>query len=156
MKDHFKEIREDVMDEQNAIEESIERMLKLRSDFDPKKEDYSIEPAMGVYLMNFYNGIENIIKRISKAYYLTIPKGESWHKELLQLSINPPDKKIPLFTKEIVANLHSYLSFRHRFTSGYGFQLKGEKMIDLIDNIKPLWEEIKNTLSRFWARIEKK
>jgi len=154
MKNKFKKLWEDVLDEQEAIEEAIDRMLKIKNSFDPHKKDYCTEPAMGVYLMNFYNGIENIIKRISKEYYLTIPKGESWHKELLQLTYNPPNTKIPLFTKEIIAKLHSYRSFRHRFISGYGFQLKAEKMVELIENVRPLWEEIKNALIIFWEQIE--
>jgi hypothetical protein len=49
---------------------------------------------MGTYLMNFYNGIENILKRITKEYYLVMPKGESWYKELIVLSSSPPLKKM--------------------------------------------------------------
>jgi len=55
---------------------------------------------MGTYLMNFYSGIENILKRISKEYYLTVPKGESWHKELLILSSNPPKVNYQFLIRE--------------------------------------------------------
>lgn len=103
--------------------------------------------------MNFYNGIENILKRIIKEYYLTFPKGESWHKELLNLSSSPPSEKIAVFNQDIVERLHSYRNFRHRFVSGYGFQLKGEKMLELIDNAKPLWIEIKKAISDFWDKL---
>ncbi len=102
--------------------------------------------------MNFYNGIENILKRISKEYYLTMPKGESWHKELLVLSFNPPKGKIPILNQGIVERLHPYRNFRHRFISGYGFQLRGEKMLDLVDNIEPLWIDIKKAISDFWDK----
>jgi hypothetical protein len=51
-------------------------------------------------------GIENIIKRISKEYYQNMPKGESWHKELLDLSYNPPQGKRPIFDKIIVDRLN--------------------------------------------------
>ena len=90
MKEEYKELREDVLDEEKAIEEILERLSSVRNKFDPKVKDYLTEPAMGTYLMNFYNGIENILKRITKEYYLVMPKGESWHKELLILSSNPP------------------------------------------------------------------
>ena len=70
---------------------------------------------MGTYLMNFYNGVENIIKRICKEYYGTFPTGASWHKELLMLSFNSPDDKIPIFSEDTVSKLHSYKNFRHRF-----------------------------------------
>ncbi|MBI5787457.1 MAG: hypothetical protein HZA78_01185 [Candidatus Schekmanbacteria bacterium] len=104
--------------------------------------------------MNFYNGIENILKRICKEYYKTMPKGESWHKELLLLAFNPPAGKIPIFNQDIVSRLHSYRNFRHRFVSGYGFQLKGEKMLELTDNIDILWNDVKKTISVFWDRLE--
>src|SRR3990172_13001416 len=126
MKDQYKELKEDVLDE---------------------------ETAMGTYLMNFYNGVENMIKRISKEYYLTMPKGENWHKELLLLSVNPPQGKIPLFSQSIVEKLNTYRNFRHRFVSGYGFQLKAEKMLELADNITPLWSEVKTAISDFWKKV---
>lgn len=72
-----------------------------------------------------------------------MPKGESWHKELLTSSFKPPEGKIPIFNQDIVDRLHSYRNFRHRFISGYGSQLKGEKMLVLIDNIETLWNHSK-------------
>lgn len=153
MKGQYKELKEDVSDEEKAIEDTITRLLEVRSKFRPHAKDYTIEPAMGTYLMNFYNGIENILKRIGKEYYQTMPKGESWHKELLVLSANPPQGKIPLFNKQILERLYSYRNFRHRFVSGYGFQLKGEKMLELIDNVQVLWNDIKKAISEFWDKI---
>jgi len=153
MKNEYKELKEDVTDEEKAIDETLERLLKARNEFDSKNRNYLIEPAMGTYLMNFYNGIENILKRITKEYYLTFPKGESWHKELLNLSSNPPAEKIALFNENIEERLHAYRNFRHRFVSGYGFQLKGEKMLELIDNAGPLWIEIKKAISDFWDKF---
>lgn len=153
MKEEHKELKEDVLDEEKAIEETLERLSKVRIKFNSKVNDFLTEPAMGTYLMNFYNGIENILKRITKEYYLTIPKGASWHKKLLGLSSNPPPGKIAVFNQNIVERLYPYRNFRHRFVSGYGFQLKGEKMLELIDNAKPLWIDIKKAISDFWDKF---
>ena len=153
MKGKYEELKEDVLDEERAVEETLERLHNVRSKFEPQKRDYSIEPAMGTYLMNFYNGVENILKRISKEYYLTTPKGESWHKELLVLSSNSPEGKIAIFSNDLVDRLHPYRNFRHRFISGYGFQLKGEKMLELTDNVKPLWDDIKKAIASFWDKL---
>jgi hypothetical protein len=49
--------------------------------------------------------------------------------------------------------LSPYRNFRHRFVSGYGFQLKGEKMLELIDNIRPLWDDIKKAITDFWDAL---
>jgi len=153
MKEEYKELKEDVLDEERAIEETLVRLYEVRNKFDLQIKDFSIEPAMGTYLMNFYNGIENILKRVSKKYYLTTPKGRSWHKELLILSFSPPEGKAAIFNQNIVERLHSYRNFRHRFISGYGFQLKGEKMLELIDNIEPLWNDTKKAISDFWDKL---
>lgn len=98
MKGEYKELREDVLDEEMAIGETLQRLIDTKARFDPQKKDYVTEPAMGTYLMNFYNGVENIIKRIARGYYLTMPKGESWHRELLVLSSNPPFGRVPIFS----------------------------------------------------------
>lgn len=153
MKETYKELKEDIIDEEKAIEETLDRLFKVRSQFNSQRKDLSTEPAMGTYLMNFYNGIENILKRISKDYYHAMPKGESWHKELLILAVNPPEGRIAIFNQGIVEKLHPYRSFRHRFVSGYGFQLKGEKMLELIDNVEALWHDVKKAISEFWKRL---
>jgi hypothetical protein len=153
MKKEYEELYEDVQDEVKAIEETLERLCEISDRFDSKVKDYCLEPAMGTYLMNFYNGIENILKRVSKEYYQTMPKGESWHKELLVLSCRPPKGKLAMFSQSIVEKLNPYRNFRHRFVSGYGFQLKGEKMLELIDNIRPLWCDIKKAITDFWNAL---
>ena len=34
---------------------------------------------------SFYNGMENILKQVMRERGVDLPKGESWHKELVQL-----------------------------------------------------------------------
>lgn len=153
MRDEYKELKADVLDEEKLIEETLQRLTETRAKFDPQNRGYLVEPAMGTYLMNFYSGVEKIIKRIVRGYYLTMPKGESWHRELLVLSSNPPEGKIPIFSQDIVARLHPYRNFRHRFISGYGAMLNGEKMLSLIDNVNKLWADIKKSISGFFDKV---
>ena len=61
MKEEHKELREDVLDEEKAIEETLERLFNVRIKFNSKVNDFLTEPAMGTYLMNFYNGIDRLI-----------------------------------------------------------------------------------------------
>jgi len=69
------------------------------------------------------------------------------------LSYSPPEGKKAIFSESIVEKLHQYRNFRHRFVSGYGFQLKGEKMLVLIDNISPLWDDIRKAITDFWDTL---
>ena len=62
---------------------------------------------------------------------------------------------MPIFSKEVVIRLYQYKNFRHRFVSGYGFQLKAEKMLELVDNIESLWKDIQSEIDLFWGTLEK-
>jgi len=138
------QLKEDVLDEMEAIEQVLKDLSSLKNNLSSNKIDNIQKAAMGTFLMNFYVGVENIIKRISKEYYQNMPKGDSWHKELLDLSHNPPQGKSPVFDKNIVDRLNPYRGFRHLFVSGYGFKLRIDLMTSLINNIEPLWIDIKS------------
>lgn len=90
MEGKYEQLKEDVLDEIGEIEQVLKDLSSLNSNLYPDNIDNTQKAAIGTFLMNFYVGIENIIKRISKEYYQNMPKGESWHKELLDLSYNPP------------------------------------------------------------------
>lgn len=149
----FKRLSQDVNEEIKAIEITLERIQLAKNDFINGEKHYLTEPAIGTYLMNFYNGIENIIKRISKEYYRKMPHGDSWHKELILLAVNPPNSKHPVITEQLKEKIGKYTNFRHRFISGYGFQLDGEKMMELVDSAEPLWMEIKKQLTIFFKKL---
>ncbi|MEW6558011.1 MAG: hypothetical protein AB1349_11785 [Elusimicrobiota bacterium] len=153
MQDKYKQLLADVEDEIGSIECVLKDLSSLRNNLDPVKIDNAQKAAIGTFLMNFYTGVENIIKRISKEYYQTMPKGESWHKELLDLSYNPPQGKMSIFNPEIANKLNPYRRFRHLFISGYGFKLEFELMVSLIDNVGSVWIDIKKAITDFFEKL---
>ncbi|MGR3175928.1 MAG: ribonuclease toxin HepT-like protein [Candidatus Scalindua sp.] len=153
MEEKYEQLKEDVLDEIEEIEQVLKDLSSLNNNLVPDKIDNIQKAAIGAFLMNFYVGVENIVKRISKEYYQNMPKGESWHKELLDLSYNPPQGKSPVFDKKIVDRLNPYRGFRHLFVSGYGFKLRMELMTSLINNIELLWIDIKSAIERFWGKL---
>lgn len=146
-------LKADVLFEITLIEEAIDRLREIETGLPIMEDDHTTEPAMGTYLMNFYNGVENIIKRVCKLYYDCFPKGSTWHKELLQLSCEPPEGKEAIFSEDIVKKLNKYLNFRHRFISGYGFQLKAEKMLELVDEVETVWKDAQKALNSFLEKL---
>jgi len=134
-------------------EQVLKDLSSLKNNLSSNKIDNTQKAAMGTFLMNFYVGVENIVKRISKEYYQTMPKGDSWHKELLDLSHNPPQGKSPVFDKNIVDRLNPYRGFRHLFVSGYGFKLRIDLMASLLSNIEPLWIDVKRAIGKFWNNL---
>jgi len=153
MEKKYEQLKADVSDEIEAIEEVLKDLELLKSNLNSDKIDNVQKAAIGTFLMNFYVGVENIIKRISKEYYQTMPKGNSWHKELLDLAHTPPQGKSFIFNQNIVDRLNPYRGFRHIFVSGYGFKLHLKLMSSLINNIEPLWTDIKRAIEEFWDKL---
>lgn len=148
MKPKYEQLKEDILFEQTQLDVVVQKISEIKKD----AAEVNIA-AVAVYLMNFYNGVENIMKRCAKEYYKKNLKGDDWHKQLLQQSCLEVNNKIPLFNKEIVDGLYNYLSFRHFFIHGYVFKLKKEKMEPLLSDIDELWQKIKNQLAEFVNKI---
>ena len=90
--------------------------------------------AIGTFLHNIYNGIENILKQILKAKDIEIPKSNTWHKDLLT-----PSLSINVISEELSDELYEYLTFRHFFVHAYGFMLDERPLEDLANNIPKVW-----------------
>ncbi|PKN01977.1 MAG: hypothetical protein CVU77_03320 [Elusimicrobia bacterium HGW-Elusimicrobia-1] len=153
MPNNFKKLKEDILDEINLLDQTLNALSDFKGKIVLKDANTDQKAVTGTYLMNFYTGVENIIKRVSKEYYQTLPKGASWHKELLDLSFDPPKNKIPIFTREIVNRLNPYRGFKHLFVSGYGFKLEMELMLSLINNVDNLWLDIKKAVTEFSGKL---
>ena len=90
--------------------------------------------AMGTFLHNIYNGIENILKQSLKLRNIQLAKGENWHKELLNLSVEQG-----VISAETSDELYEYLTFRHFFVHAYGFMLEEIPLESLVQNILGVW-----------------
>ncbi|MEW6455470.1 MAG: hypothetical protein AB1410_01980 [Acidobacteriota bacterium] len=103
------------------------------------KSEYSIPDlaAIATFIHNFYNGIENILKRVVSFKQLEIKDSPSWHKDLLKAASDAG-----IISNELYNTLSNYLSFRHFFVHAYSFTLRWEEL-------KPLIDELEETLKRF-------
>jgi hypothetical protein len=92
-------------------------------------------------LVQFYNGIENILKRISRHHNVPFPTGETFVSACL-----PSDLPL-LFDKVLASALTLYRCFRHVAFHGYGFQLDWGCMAEGVANVRDLFSQIKAILS---------
>jgi hypothetical protein len=76
--------------EQILVEkENVEITLNNLRDAVMRKEKSTIEmAAIGAFLQNIYNGMENILKQMMYFKSVQVPRSDSWHKELLELSVS--------------------------------------------------------------------
>ena len=99
--------------------------------------------AIGTFLHNIYNGIENILKQIAHLKSLEIPKSDSWHKDLLNLSVSKG-----IISEELSDRLYEYLTFRHFFIHSYGFMLEEKHLEGLATNIHDVWMRFMSEISQ--------
>ena len=129
-----------------AEKANVEAAIRNLEDVIVRRERTVVElAAIGVFLHNIYNGMENILKQTLKLKGIQIPRSENWHKELINLSVSNE-----VITESLSDELFEYLTFRHFFVHAYGFMLEEAPLEVLADNIPGLWmrfmSEIDNSL----------
>ena len=121
-----------------AEKENVEKALNnLKSAMERKEKSVVELAAIGTFLHNIYNGIENILKQILKAKGIEIPKTDTWHKDLLNLSVSRG-----VISEKLSDELYEYLTFRHFFVHAYGFMLEEDPLEDLANNIPEIWVQL--------------
>lgn len=104
----------------------------------------SLELAgLATLVHNFYNGLENILKQVIIAFGKELPKGASWHQDLLATA-----ESSSIISKSTAKDLRKYLAFRHFFSHCYSFDLDRERIV-------PLVEGIQKTISSFRSDIDR-
>ncbi|GAB1350973.1 hypothetical protein MASR1M107_31880 [Ignavibacteriales bacterium] len=137
-------IRIEVETIENILNE-INGIIREYSDSEP---DIRIKAALASFIAQFYNGVENIMKRIMKINGRTLPKGENWHAELFNQFIESDDPNTPvLFRGPDVLINKKLRKFRHIVYHGYSFRLEYELMksnvMGLQDSFKSFVQNLK-------------
>lgn len=120
-----------------AEKENVEMALDNLKDAMARKEKSIVEwAAVGAFLQNIYNGVENILKQILSEKNIEIPKSDTWHKDLVNLSVSSG-----VISEQLSDRLYEYLTFRHFFVHAYGFMLEESHLKDLASNIQDVWSQ---------------
>ena len=113
------------------------------------------QTAAAAFLAQFYNGVENILKRLSHYHNVPLPTGETWHVDLFQRFCSPPHPPLPaLFDTSLAAALAPYRRFRHVAFHSYGFQLEWSRIAEGVTRLDNVFSQIKAKLDDYLQMIE--
>jgi hypothetical protein len=144
------ELREELRIELEAMDTIIAELSALQRDIGTREPTTREKTAAAGFLAQFYNGVENILKRLSRYYGVPLPTGETWHLELFQRFCSPPYPGLPLlFDEDLASALAPYRRFRHVVFHSYGFQLDWNRMAEGIANVQTVLAQIQASLSRY-------
>ncbi|MBN3033482.1 MAG: hypothetical protein JW873_05240 [Candidatus Saganbacteria bacterium] len=129
-----------------AEKENIEKTLSYLKEAVRTKENKSAAEIAGtaVFVHNFYNGIENILKQILKSKNIILGNSENWHKELLESSFSKG-----IISRELADKLYEYLTFRHFFIHSYGFKLDDDRLLQLANDIPQVWSDFLSSIETY-------
>ena len=128
------------------------KLLKLKNK-DLKTPDKFDVSAYGYILHNFYNGVENIIKNISKVFGNNVDKNQ-WHSDLLKkMIIEVKDIRPQVISEKVYLKLIDYKNFRHFFRNAYLFELDWDKMEYLVNDLENIINNFFDEIELFCAKI---
>lgn len=143
---------DDMLREFQAEKELIENTLDALNEALKRKTQTVVElAAIATFLQNAYSGIENILKRTMKYKGISVLFAESWHKDLLDMSVDNQIISLKLSRK-----LDEYRAFRHFFIHGYGVMLDKKKLIPLAKELPNLWKDFEAELNAFITSLKHK
>ena len=105
--------------------------------------------ALAAMLHSFYNGVENILKRIAIETGNPAPRGEFWHKNLLDSMAGATNRRAAVLSPQLHATLQEYMEFRHVFRHAYVFDLRWAKMEHLVLGCERTLRQLERELDQF-------
>jgi len=136
------------------LERIVSEIKEAIKEIDSSIPTYRDKAALGALLHSFYNGIENVLKRLAEEVDHSVPMGEGWHRSLLRRMEGEVKGRRPsILRKQTVGILEPYLGFRHFFRHSYTFEIDWQKLKPLVENIEMALREFRTDLENFFSKL---
>jgi len=143
-------IRQAISDLENVIGRAERHSNRAKTSNDDEHLD-----GVALNLYGFYTGLESIFEDIAKNFEESLPSGSNWHKELLlQISAEMNTLRPAVIRIETRRCLDEYRSFQHIVRNVYTFNLRGDYLQSLTDELRPCYDEVCQDLEEFIQFIE--
>jgi hypothetical protein len=94
-----------------------------------------------------YSGMERTLKIMAENLDDYVPKGDTWHKSLIDQMASTVWQREPVITKDTAHGLHALRSFRHRERNSYTFDLDKVRVMELGEQVFDVMHSLKNDLT---------
>ena len=120
----------------------------------PEDQDLYLDSA-ALNLHDFYAGLERIFRHIAATVDNSVPTSPGWHRDLLcQMSAAVPQVRPQVLTTKTMKVLDEYLRFRHVVRNVYAFEFDAERIMPLVQRLRPSFEQAREELLAFAHFLE--
>ena len=131
------------------IEDAFSRAIQQ-----PDDQDFFLASA-ALDLHGFYTGVERLLELIAVQVDESPPSGRHWHRDLLsQMSLELPTVRPAVLATETSAAIVDYLEFRHVVRNVYTFNLRPERVKELVRGLRPAFDLTQQDLLAFAEILE--
>ncbi len=146
-----RKLTERINDECIKIESTVDAIVKGLEDIETAPNIYKdyIEEAIVNKLADVYSGIERIFERIASEVDGYTPRGNRWHKDLLEQMTEQRPERSPVISQDIFHLLSQLLEYRHKVNKLYADELLYENTEEHAKSIRNLFQSFLNDLKMF-------
>ncbi len=136
----------------DRIDQAISEVTLTNLEIEPPK---IVKSGLALYLHHFYQAVEQIFLRITKAFDHYQPVGEAWHKDLLDaVSLEIEKVRPPVISDNLRQELERYRSFRHVVRHAYEREFLWKGMKDLVADYPRVSAQVKVDIQTFLGIID--
>ena len=130
------QLKGEVAIEFDFLQRVVDELEALRRDAAGREPSVREKTAAAAFLAQFYSGIENILKRLSRFHEVALPVGDNWHFELFSRFCSAGHSPLPpIFDESLERQVGAFRRFRHVVHHGYGFQIEWDRMQEGLDQV---------------------
>lgn len=111
--------------------------------------------GVALNLHGYYTGLERVFEDIGRTVDQSIPSGPEWHQQLLlQMSTAIEETRPAVISRATKQDLEQFRGFRHVVRHLYSYQLRPERVAELLGRLRQSYAEVQRELLAFAAALE--
>jgi hypothetical protein len=140
----------EIRDELAGLEEVKDTLDQAQTEFTRHPPTPLERGGIALALHDFYNGAENVLRRVALELGEGLPSGDDWHIRLLRnMSFELHGVRPPLLSGDTATGLEEYLRFRHVVRHTYGQDLDWGRIEALLSRFDGTYQAVIDDVERF-------